>query len=281
MQFTLITLLTICCLLFSGGLYAQVRDGVIFVHTDDQADFRYLSDASNRPSSLSADINKALLNAQPITINYEYTPLKRSLKLMEKRANICILDKIKTPEREANYDFSNATNMFLSRRLYQQSSLPPLNQSPVNLPELFYAQPKHRILLTEQVNYGAVIEKQLLEIDIDQKVMRSASEHAMGLLDMFQNKRAEYALFYPQQLQELGIELTARTYDIDGQAPFIMGHIMCTKKQLTGQLLLAVNQSLKIWLENGVLLQRHLVFTQPKDKAKYVALFAQAFSIVK
>jgi len=229
----------------------------IFIHTDNSPDFDVYRGFHKGTVSLSAASNLIALNVLE-NIEFEYMPLKRSMAFMRRGMPICVLDKIKTDERLGRYLFSLPVNVYFSRRLYQQRGLPELNQATVDIVKLLRTYSEKKILLTSQISYGELLDKQITLIPDKQKVMRTSSAHASGLIEMFVRGRAEYALFYPQELHELGTPNLGRSYAIDGIEPYVIGYIMCNKTQRMVDVVENINRNLRELFRSGEMLELHL-----------------------
>lgn len=229
----------------------------IIVHTDNWNDYLYYQSPNYKAPSLSAAANISTLREVNFKIQYEYMPLKRSLRFMSSGAELCVVDKIKSAERIKSYSFSFPMNVYLSRRLYQQAFLPKLTSDKVNILDILRTHPEHRVLITSQISYGEDLDNLISKIPKQQVVLRSSGEHSKGLLDMFSNRRAEYALLFPQALIDNNIKLAARTYQIENAPAYILGHLMCTKGPNTNTFINELNNNIRAQFKSNKLLNIH------------------------
>lgn len=258
------------------------RAETIVVHTDNQMDFQYFLGESKVAPSLTAYSNKIVLAALNISVVYEYMPFKRTQKLLESGSQLCALDKLATEERRKSYLFSYFMNVFISRQLYQQDYLPKLQEERIDLFELFKSSPRHKILLTSQINYGDSLEKQISKISKGQRVFREASEHEKGMVDMFASGRGEYALFYPQGLSELGVTLDARSYEVKYTTPYITGHLMCANDPKLYRVIERLNIVLQQFYQSGQLMNMHSEhILEPENKIRLAKYFQEAIAATK
>lgn len=207
----------------------------VYIHADNLFDYRQL--LTGDKSNLSTDTNLLAINGVSAEVTYEYMNLKRSESFMAKGQPICIINKVKTRHRENRYLFTLPVNLFLNRRLYQLSHEQPLETSnaPVSLPALFQQHPDKKMLLTSHISYGERLDQQLQSIPNKNKIYRNSMNVAdnklngisQGLMAMFEMRRAEFALFYPQQLQETKVNFSYRSYPLANIEPYQIGHIMC------------------------------------------------------
>lgn len=245
------------------------------IHTDNWSDYLYYQSPERSAPSLSAAANSSILHELGLNIKYEYMPMKRSLKFMNSGNELCILDKIKSAERIQSFSFSLPMNLFLSRRLYQHNSLPKLSSQTINLLNLLKAQPAHKILITSQISYGENLDRIISQIPKQQVVLRSSGEHGKGLIDMFNNHRAEYALFYPQTLTDNDANLPANSYQINGTSPYILGHLMCVKSKKMNQFIKVLNNKIREQLSSTKLLKIHKQYVEPNSHEALSKYFKQ------
>jgi len=260
----------------------SISNDIVYIHTADQKDFEYLKN-NNDMHSLSVATNLYALSAMPQAIKFEHMTAKRSLKFMEKGDdNICLVNKLKTKERVEKFIFTLPINLFLGRRLYQNSSFKELQNfdsydNYVKLDELFRQKPDAKILISNQISYGDVIDNQLSNLADKNKIIRHSPEQNHGLINMFSRGYIEFSLLYPQQVYYSNIELEARTYRLDNSPPFVLGHIMCNKTPATAIFIKQLNSHLSSQRSSSRLLDIHLQFVRPADQEMVSHYFHQAF----
>lgn len=256
---------------------AETLDG-IYLHTDNLNDFKQLT--RRRAGGIGSATNLLAINELDLNIKMEFMPLKRSLQLMDQQHPVCAINKVSNIQRIQKYLFSYPVNIFMNRMLYQIEGSTPLIQEAVSLAALFKKRSKCQLLLTAQISYGAEVDAQLQQIPAKNKLYRNSVAYSTnnivpqgeGLLSMFRKKRAEFALFYPQQLFEADVEFLYRSYPIKGTSPYIIGHIMCAKIDGMKAVINKFNQNLKSAYSSGKLLATHLQFLDPRD-AEHLAYY--------
>ncbi len=280
-RLTLLTLFSIILFSFCVQSKATATD-IIHIHTADQKDFEYLKN-NNDMHSLSVATNLYALSAMPQAIKFEHMTAKRSLKFMESGdESICLVNKLKTKQRLEKYIFTSPINLFLGRRLYQNSSFKQLENIDsydhyIKLDELFRQKPNAKILISNQISYGDVLDNQLSNLADKNKIIRHSPEQSHGLIHMFSRGYIEFSLLYPQQVYYSNIELEARTYLLDNSPPFVLGHIMCNKTPSTKKFIKQLNSHLSSQRSSSRLLDIHLQFVRPADQAMISHYFHQAF----
>lgn len=254
----------------------------IFIHTDNINDLNSLEN-NNKIASLSAATNLHALALEQQNIQFEYMNTKRSLALMAKGENVCAVNKIKTKQRLSKYIFSKPINLFLSRRLYQNASYSPIVKTydginkQVTLSEVFNAKPESQVIVSGHISYGDNLDRQIAALDNKNKIERFSSEHETGLINMFAKGRAEFALLYPQQVYSFENKINFRSYEVATTSPYILGHLMCTNNVESKKFIQRINQQLEHLTNNGELLNVHLSFVNPEEKAIFQHYFYQEF----
>jgi len=283
MNLKLIGLLFYCLLpLYSTANTETLQDDVIYVHSEVLSDFKDLKN-DNPTNDLSVATNLHALSPMQPTIKFEYMTTKRSLMFMEKGdKNRCVVNKIRTKERLDKYIFSLPINLFLGYRLYQHNTNTPLPgytsfDSKLHLDELFKKSPDARVLISDQISYGDVLDNQLTSLPQKNKILRSSREHNTGIIKMFEQGYAEFSILYPQQVYKHKPGLKARSYTIASSPPFVLGHLMCTKTPATVDFIEQVNSNLTSDINYEELLEIHLRFIRPTEQLMFKYYFKQAF----
>lgn len=267
------------CLFF---LYTmQCHANTIYIHTNNLMDLSGL-EINNTKHNLSVATNLHALKSQLANIQFEYMTTKRSMMFMEGRKNICIVNKIKTKKRNEKYLFSKPINLFLSRRLYQNTQYPSLDDNDlaggsVYLPALFKKRPNAKVIISGQISYGDVLDDQISMIPEKNILIRYSAGHDEGILSMFTKGRAEFTLLYPQQVYATDIKINGRSYSLDSIPRYVLGHLMCTKSKISEEFIQNVNKSLSTSSHLDKLLKIHLSFTNPIDRADVELYLRQEF----
>lgn len=248
-------------------LYSQVfasenKLTQLYLHSDDEADYQRIR--AGQKQSTTTGTNLLAIADLDIDIVFELMPLRRSMGFMNRQQPICVVDKLKTPERESQFLFSLPVNIYLSRRLYQLADSEPLPGPEVYLPDVFALGSQRKLLLTNHISYGSVISAQLEQIPKQNKIYRNAAEYGKGLMAMFAKKRANYALFYPQQLTDSIPLPPIRSYPIKQTKPYVLGHIMCSNIEGMDQVVRQINNNLKNAYADGQLYQQHAQYLSPE-----------------
>jgi uncharacterized protein (TIGR02285 family) len=253
----------------------------IYIHTDNLTDFKALKE-SNGENNLSVSTNLLALHLNSTNIEFDYMTTKRSLTFMDEGQNICVVNKIRTKDREEKYRFSQPINLFLGRRLYQHANKQPLSfidptTGVIALSDLFKNKENAKIIISAQISYGDALDQQLSRIDKKNKLTRHSGGHDSGIISMFAKARAEFALLYPQQVHVSEHKLNTRSYEVANSPPFFLGRLMCTDTPVTEAFITQVNQRLSSKSIKEQLLNVHLKFIDSNDKSALKKYFHQAF----
>lgn len=277
MKSILFSLVFFCSSLFIANLS---QANVISIHTDNLTDL-HAFEAHNIKDNLSVETNLFALKKQLANIKFEYMTTKRSLALMDETKNICVVNKVKNQARLEKFLFSQPVNLFLSRRLYQTTDKAPLKDhllknDGVNLNDIFTHKKRAKLLISSQISYGDALDKQISLIPSNNKLIRHSAEQDSGVLGMFIKKRAEFALLYPHQIFDTSPKVEARSYAISSISPYILGHLMCTKNNVSKAFLKNIDAHLLTQSSLNELLNIHLKNVNPIDKQVVESLFQKA-----
>ncbi|GHE86520.1 hypothetical protein [Thalassotalea profundi] len=269
-QFSLLTILLFITFIAHGSVEK------ITIHTNNKAEFNAFKN-NNATGNLSVSTNLYALKHVYSSIEFKYMTTQRTLHQIDEGQSICTVNRVKNKERLKKFLFSQPINLFLSQRLYQQIDSAPLKSSNniINLSNIFNEKPNARILLAEQMSYGDAIDSEIKRIPEKNKMRRYSGEQEIGIANMFVKKRAEFAILYPQQVYNYITNVNARSYEIKGTPPYILGHLMCTNTPENNNFINKVNRQLNSNIEE--LLNLHLDFVNPSDKAMLTHYFHQAF----
>ena len=259
----------------------QSHANTMQIHTDNLADLHALK-SNNIVDNLSVATNLHALHNQLANVQFEYMTTKRSLLQMDNSKNICVVNRVKTKKRIAKYLFSQPINIFLSRRLYQNTAYPPLNTiesegSSILLSDLFIKRPEAKVIISAQISYGDVLDAQIAALPAVNKIIRHSGEQDTGVVAMFAKGRAEFALLYPHQVYGSDLTIKGRSYAITTIPPYILGHLMCTKNEITKAFISSVNNHLSSPNSLDELLNIHLRYINPIDKTAIESFFRQGF----
>ena len=246
-----VKLLYFYTILTVGFVSAKVQ-----LHSDNQFDVMSLQKL--QPSSLSVETNLAILGLPSKELSIALVPLKRSLKFMDDGLPVCVLNRIKTAQRSKKYLFSHPVNIFINRRLYQLNDLSALSDEVVDLEVLFQEYPDRKLVISSQLSYGDELDTIIRRLPKDNLIVRNSGSQARGTIEMFIKKRAEYALFTPQEFVGEGYKMNTISYEIKNIEPYIVGHLMCSNTPETKHYIKQVNAKIEKLVKQERMYKIHL-----------------------
>ncbi|TPH12176.1 hypothetical protein [Litorilituus lipolyticus] len=258
-----------------GAFSLFVDAAKIQIHSDNAFDVESLLSLS--PTSLSVESNLAVLELPDKNLSLALVPFKRSLKFMEDGQSVCVLNRIKTEKRAKEYLFSYPVNIFINRRLYQLADLAPLSSSPVDLSELFNQFPSRRLIVSSQLSYGDELDKIIKDIPKKNIIVRDSGSQNRGVIEMFLKKRAEYALFTPQEFVGEGYEFTANSYEIKHVEPYIVGHVMCAPTVENEAFIKQVNAKIQALVKDQTMYNIHLNGMSPRQQDYFRSYYQRVY----
>jgi len=245
------------------------------IHTDNPFDIENLK--AKKAEGFAVSTNLAALENEYSEVKFAMVPLKRTMKFIEQKQNVCVLNRIKTRERAELYLFSKPINLFFNRRLYQSADLDPLSTKAIDLIELFKQYPKRRIIISNQLSYGDELDAVIKQLPKKNIVVRNSGNQARGVLEMFYQKRAEYALIAPQELDGDDLEINSQSYELKGIPPYVVGHLMCANTPKTQALIKRVNKKITDLIQYQELYNIHLDYLSQAQHIYFKQYYQKVF----
>jgi uncharacterized protein (TIGR02285 family) len=258
--------------LVSGNV---INTSSITFHTDDHN----LTNRINQPHapfSASVDTAQLLVDALGYDKPILEVSLKRSFQQIENGESVCVINKIKSAEREKKYTISLPLNFFQTQRLYQLSLLPPLapellneNGEIVSIHKVLDAYKASAIVLPETYSYGERVDDDLSKIDTKQVITLSNPTFFSRFTKIIAAGKADFALIFPASLyQSFGktkpVEM--RSYAIANNPKFVSGHVICGKTPEAFAFIEKVNEAIKSIYANPIFIEAHTKYLPAKTK---------------
>ncbi|TDF35437.1 hypothetical protein EYS14_18630 [Alteromonadaceae bacterium M269] len=214
------------------------------------------------------------------SVYFEYLPLSRMTaalqnSMREPDSLVCAIFKAKTAEREADYAFSYPLIFRATQRLFMQKSLPPMpkklltrNGGVVSLAAVMNHYKTSQLILTEGVSYGDFLDKEIGQVNERQVVLVSAHSTEELNARLFANKRADFSIFYPEEVRQISNihqMPSYSTFTIGHQPAKLTSHIMCNKSNESRVFLRKVNAELVALYQTQEFLDAHFDFL-PEDE---------------
>ncbi|KTF16589.1 transporter substrate-binding domain-containing protein [Pseudoalteromonas sp. H105] len=270
-------LLAISLIFFHLSVSAKQR---VLLLSDDENDRQQL--LSLQPVSLATDTLNLVLNqlTDEFDFDVQSAPISRIEPLLNRHTNACVVNRVKTPERQAHYLFSLPIHMFPNHRLYYDASWVKINAKQLNeqgkllsLQTLFTAKSDHKLLLVKDKSYGDYLDSQLALLNKNNTQYRSGGDYYAALVAMLERHRSEYALMFPatffEQTRQKVQNEQLRSVAIAGNPTYILGHIACKQSDITTTFIAKVNHVLKQLYNDERLYQAHIRYLSEADKTHF------------
>jgi uncharacterized protein (TIGR02285 family) len=267
------TALLIFALSFSDYLIAKSPNFVT-----DSAPFISVMENKIEPATMTEATNHLLLERLGVMPKITLLPTLRIERFLESEQPTCVFNRIRTSDRANKYIFSYPTDVFLTAKLYQHISDPPIGNEFLDdkgrLLSLarFFNQKNNNdmLLLMSGGSYGAEIDKKIKDIDPSSIVMVTGENPTASYLKIFFKNRADFIIFYPSAMERI-FEQTdeLRSYTISASEHFISGRIMCNKTAGSHTFIGKVNKALKELYLTDEFINAILDFT-PKSDHQFV-----------
>ena len=225
------------------------------------------------PQSPMKAAHMALFRQMKFKPSVELTVTSRIIAALSEEAPACAFMIVKSPEREAAFDFSLPTDYLLSHRLYQTTDTPPLpaellndDNELVSLRSLFSYYPQRKLILLKDRSHGALLDAQIADFPDSVKYYRWGSHQYDCDIQMLVRERGEYILAYLYDIQREAQnypETTFQSAAIAGDSAIKTGHMMCNGNPATADFLSTVNDALRKLYHQLVFLDAHLKFNDP------------------
>ncbi|MEW9797987.1 hypothetical protein [Alteromonas sp. CYL-A6] len=202
---------------------------------------------------------------------FELTPGERALQLLDGEAPVCMPFKLKTAAREANYLFSLPTDIYLSLRLYQRESSPPLGAALLtddgkvrSLTDAIMASGV--LILISGHSYGSVLDAAIENIPASRLYYKVGMDPYQAYLQMLARGRGDFALLFPSVAASLSQQTPLREYAISELPTFTTGHLMCNDRPASRAFIDKVNTALQAHYRDGSFEQVHAPYFSDADQ---------------
>tara|TARA_B100001063_G_C16725376_1_gene536065 strand:- start:376 stop:1251 length:876 start_codon:yes stop_codon:yes gene_type:complete len=276
MRFFALSVAFFLSLVISGLVSGNdINTSSITLHTDDH----HLTSRINQPHapfSASVDTAQLLLDAIDYNKPILEVSLKRSFQQIENGESVCVINKIKSAEREKKYTISLPLNFFQTQKLYQLASLAPLapellneNGEVVSIQKALNAFKASAIVLPETYSFGERVDNDLSNIDDSQIITLSNSTFFTRFMKIISAGKADFALIFPASLyQSFGdtqpVEM--RSYAIANNPKFVSGHMICGKTPESLAFIEKVNAAIKSIYSKPIFIEAHTKYLPVNSK---------------
>ncbi len=227
---------------------------------------------------------------QGLTVSRQQATTAQAAKLLQRRPNVCVGNKLPLPERRSWGIISHQPQViFPGLRLYvlQASGLRPwLTQQssgkPLSLQRLLSANQRFKLGFSTGRSYGDQLDP-LLQHAANQRNLfsRSGPDNAGGLLQMFSLGRIDLLIEYPNVVEHYLAQLpkppAVQSFALQESPALLPGHIICSDTPQGRLLLTSLDQAISKVSQQRAYLDAHLHWFAPALHAELTALYNQTY----
>ena len=242
------------------------------------ADNLFLTERVNlqdTPYSTAVDTAQMLVDELGYTLPVLHIPLVRSFHNMENGENVCVLNRIKSPERERNFLYSLPLNFFQTQRFYQIASLPPINEHFLNadgevqsIHDVLASYPESFIVLPEFYSFGENVDADIGQVDKNQILRVANDAYYSRFINMFANGKSDFALIFPATVyRNFGDDMpvAVRSYPIAGNPGVVSGHVICPNTTQGASHIERINAAIKRLYTKPEFIDAHTNYLPAQD----------------
>ncbi|APD94900.1 hypothetical protein BM523_13270 [Alteromonas mediterranea] len=280
--FILITLAT-----FSHANSNNIEDqnSVLTLHADN-AFLTERVNLDNKPYSTSVDTVQMLVDEIGYKDPVLHVPVVRSFAYMEHGENICVLNKIKAPEREKNHLYSLPLSFFQTQRFYQLASLPPIEKEflddkgrILSISRVIEAFPDSFIVLPEEYSFGERVDDDLKQVSREQILHVANNIYYSRFMEMFAKGKSDFALIFPATLyRNFGenMPIRVRSYSIADNPDYVTGHVICPDTAQGAKHIERINAAIKRIYLTPAFVHAHTRYLPAQDKQNLRTIIKQS-----
>lgn len=249
-----------------------------------------------KKNNLIEDIELDVLSTEGETFNivaktiasmpmqHKATSYEHALSLMSKRANICIRNIVKSPERERLFVFSEPQTIFLGARLYisdQQVFEQISALEEITLASIAANFPRLTLGIEESRSYGITLDKAINDWPEQNKYIVKRSDNEAMMIMMLAKNRIQLLLEYPTVFkldsEQLFPEKYFNSVELTDIAPFVFGRIACSKTTDGQEIVNRINKAFPDVYFRKDYLEAHLKWLDKGSRQTFNALYKKHF----
>lgn len=241
------------------------------------------------------DINEStfrLLESQlpGFIISRQQATTAQAAKLLQRRPNVCVGNKLPLPERRSWGLISHQPQtIFPGLRLYvlQSSGLrswlaEQSNGKPLSLQRVLSTHQRFKLGFSTGRSYGDKLDP-LLQQAANQRNLfsRSGPDNAGGLLQMFSLGRIDLLIEYPNVVEHYLAQLpkppAVQSFALQESPALLPGHIICSNTPEGRLLLTSLDQAISTVSQQRAYLEAHLQWFASDLHAELTSLYNQTY----
>ena len=222
----------------------------------------------------------------PLALLVLHVPLVRSFAYMRQGKNVCVLNKIKSPEREQKHLYSLPLSFFQTQRFYQLASLPPIEKEfldekgrILSISRVIKAFPDSFIVLPEEYSFGERIDDDLKQVNREQILRIANNIYYSRFMEMFSKGKSDFALIFPATLYRSFGEntpLKVRSYSIADNPDYVSGHVICPNTPQGTEHIKRINAAIKRIYLTPAFINAHTRYLPAQDKQNLRTIIEQS-----
>ena len=281
----LFILITLVKFAHASSSDSNEQNNVLAFHADNA----FLTERVNlqgNPYSTSVDTVQMLVNEIGYTDPVLHVPLVRSFAYMQHGENICVLNKIKAPEREKNHLYSLPLSFFQTQRFYQLASLPPIEKEfldekgrILSISRVLEAFPDSFIVLPEEYSFGERIDDDLKQVNREQILRIANNIYYSRFMEMFSKGKSDFALIFPATLYRSfgeNMPIKVRSYSIADNPDYVSGHVICPNTPQGAEHIKRINAAIKRIYLTPEFINAHTRYLPAQDKQNLRTIIEQS-----
>ncbi|MBT0586425.1 hypothetical protein [Alteromonas oceanisediminis] len=242
-------------------------------HSDNVFLTQKINQSSQDPYSTAVDTVQMLMDEMGYHHPVLNVPLSRSFMQLDKGNPVCVLNKVKSPERVKKYLFSSPLSYFQTQRLYQLASVKPLGEhlldergQVISVSDVLDEYTRSAIILPENYSFGEVLDSDIAQINSKQIIPMSNSAYYQRFMTLFEKQRVDFALIFPASMYiNFGDSepYETRSYGIAQTPDFVTGHVICADTEVGQQTIALIDQALASLYQSERFVDAHVAYLPP------------------
>lgn len=270
----MVLLILLIRLAYANDISRQEQANDLVFHADNL----FLTERVNlqdTPYSTAVDTAQMLVDELGYTSPVLHIPLVRSFLNMENGESVCVLNRIKSSEREQHFLYSLPLNFFQTQRFYQLASLPPIKEHLLNadgeiqnIHDVLDSYPDSFIVLPEFYSFGEKVDADIAQVDKNQILRVANDAYYSRFMNMFANGKSDFALIFPATVyRNFGDDMPveARSYPIAGNPSIVTGHVICPNTPRGASHIERINAAIKRLYTKPEFIDAHTNYLPAQD----------------
>ena len=159
--------------------------------------------------------------------------LDQASRLLEQNYNVCMGERLKTPERAGKYLFSQPYTFSLGQRLYYVAKHNNKTEEPILLTAFMAQQSGKRLGLVKARSYGNALDLQIGHLPENSRYTTEKALREDSMLQLLVQGKFDYLIEYPNIVSnfvsQTDDKMQLSSTPLAASPAYAVGHIMCNK----------------------------------------------------